>query len=262
MKIKVLALLILTLFITLSAHAESYNFSDNTAFTTADYVENSGTPAAVLSHSLNISGTTGQISDLNVTLSGIYSTALIDMTFVLVGPNNTGIVLASHAGGGSAGWTHSPAILNNVDLTFDDSASSEIGVSTGVYDALRKSVVSGSYQTSAYLEVPQWHQQYTAQVALMNPAAAGIFGGVDFAETNLLSAFNDISANGTWNLLAYDNLSYNQTTVNGWSLSITTSPVTAEAVPEPAEWLLIGLCACGIIMLKYRPHKSGLKVLR
>lgn len=42
-----------------------------------------------------------------------------------------------------------------------------------------------------------------------------------------------------------------------WSLDITT---TSGAVPEPAEWILIGICICGIVALKLKPQMVGLRI--
>ncbi len=114
MNIRIFALMILALLTISSAHAESYTFTDSTSFTTVDYVSGSHNPAPVTTRTQSISGTTGVIPDLNVSLNGIYSGGLMDMTYVLVGPNNTGVVLTSNAGnfsGGISSYTLSMLML-------------------------------------------------------------------------------------------------------------------------------------------------------
>lgn len=281
MNIRIFALMILALLTISSAHAESYTFTDSTSFTTVDYVSGSHNPAPVTTRTQSISGTTGVISDLNVSLNGVYSGGLMDMTYVLVGPNNTGVVLTSNAGNFSGGISSYTLKYVNSTFTFDDEAARKIYYEESSFMVWHRALPAGTYQTSAYLNAPDWwyyaEPGYThalgwdwhgfdynpEDIAVRNTVEDGIFPGVDFAETNLLSAFNDISANGEWKLLAYDNVGNVRPTVTrvsgGWTLDITTTPGSG-AVPEPAEWMLIGLCACGIIILKVRGKHQATQV--
>ena len=278
----VTALTILLLLSLSSAHAANYTFSDNNSFTVEEpsrgYHSNSLTPK-LTTKTQNISNTTGTISDLNVTIHNINSAHFGDMNFILVGPNNTGVILSSHAGGH---FSASNASLNNTTFTFDDEANKSIPIPKDSYEGSHLKVDSGSYLPTGGSGKPSpfllWvdrkhevnHLNRDLLVYKQGIKTSGLFREVDFAQTNRLSAFNDISANGSWRLLAFDNLTYilrsghkfygaqTLTTVSGgWSLDITTN---SGAVPEPAEWILIGICICGIIALKLKPQMVGLRI--
>ena len=219
MNIRIFALMILALLTISSAHAESYTFTNSTSFTPAEYVTGSNSPAPVTTRTQSISGTAGAISDLNISINDINCGGLMDMTLVIVGPNNTGVVLASHAGNFSGGFWHYGNRHNDSTITFDDQEASKIWHVSSRYMAWHHATpAGGTYQTSTYLNVPDWyynatpnytdyyvgdregwreHYYYSSKdIAARNPVEDCIFTGVDFAETNLLSAFNNISANG------------------------------------------------------------------
>lgn len=82
------------------------------------------------------------------------------------------------------------------------------------------------------------------------------------ARTSLLSGFNDMTANGTWDLMIFDCETTFVTTLNGWTLSITgdtalapfhsnlgdSSATDFSSVPEPSTYLA-GLSALGMLGL-------------
>ena len=262
MKSKNVILILLALLTLSSAHAESYKFTDTVEVQANEYTGQPNPPTDLLSKTQNISGTTGVISDLNVTLY-FRTRSPLDMTFVLVGPNKKGVILTSNAGGSSLGQLHGGDI-NNKHVTFDDEATAKIPYAAKIEDARKINVRDGSYQLSVYSEVPSWFP--ANDFALRNPVKSGIFDSVDFADSNTLSAFDDISANGSWELLIYDNgtnttwpyydnkyhMLASGMILHDWSLNFTTTASTSGAVPEPAEWMLMGVCACGIVILKLR----------
>ena len=240
---KILLLFIMAIALSTSyVHAESYTFNDSSITVVPEYYggNHGGTPNDVTRNSINVSKTTGKISDLNVTISTLYTQALYDMTFVLVGPNKTGVILSSFAGGDEFNTFTRP-----LTLTFDDEADNQIRTSTSWYDVYTNPTYSGSYQTSAY-SLGNWYTSGGGVYASTDPIGEGYFGDTTFTEDNLLSAFDDISANGVWSLLAYDNLGGDRTAFTGWSLSFSTSVDSPSAVPEPAEWVLILLTICGL----------------
>ena len=242
-----------------AAHAQSYNFTDNTRIRVPEYNnyngwEVGGTARDVVGSSIDVSGVTGKISDLNVTLNNVTSKAFIDMVFVLVGPMNKAVVLASNAGGANEN-----GYVPTVDITFDDEANSKIDLSESFHESqtVNKNIAEGSYQLSAYDLQPFYnHKGY---FSVLDPVAEGFFGDPGmFAGNTTLSAFDDLSANGTWQLLAFDNYSTDATSFGGWTLSFETTPSSADsgAVPEPAEWALLILASLGVALMAFY-RKTG-----
>ncbi len=176
--------------------------TDSTAatdFTNASLisVNNFITPATPYSSAINVSGMTGKISNLKVTLTGLTHTAVFDVDILLVSPDGRGLVLLSDAGTGGA---------SGVNLTFDDTAAA---------GQVPNSVVSGTYRPTdnsvpdsfpAPAPYRPWHVQ---------------------TGSNQLSNFNGYNPNGTWQLFIVDDAITNSGSISGgWSLDITTTPVT------------------------------------
>ena len=114
--------------------------------------------------SIEVSGLS-QVTDVNVSLLGLFHTWPDDIYVVLEGPTNLAIVLWSDAGGGDD--------VSNIDVTFDDEAAGPIP-NTGP-------VGTGSYQVS----------QIGFAKTLPGPAPSPGFGPD-------LSAFDGLNPNGTW----------------------------------------------------------------
>lgn len=129
----------------------------------------------------------GQIEKVTVSMRIAYPKPE-DLDILLVGPNNTGVVLMSDAGGTTGG---------GVDLTFDQDAP---GVLPDV-------LVSGVYQPSNYP---------VALDAFPAPAPGGISG-------HSLTAFNGENPNGEWQLFINDDEDSVQDgggALGGWSITI------------------------------------------
>ena len=142
---------------------------------------------------IDVTGLTGTIADVNVTLNGVTHPFEGDLEILLVGPTGTNLVLLSDAGTGS---------LSNATVTFDDSATSSppqnVAWGPGTYDPVNYAEISGPDTFPA-------------------PAPA--------ASTNTaLSAFNGTSPNGTWSLYVLDDACPDAGSIaGGWTLDITTS---------------------------------------
>lgn len=168
-------------------------------------------PATPYPSSIFVSGMTGVVEKVTVTIKGLSHSFPDDIDILLVSPSGQKIVLMSDAGGG-----HS---LTNINLTFDDSAASQLPDSA--------EIVSGIYQPTDY---------ETGDI-FPAPAPAG-------AASTSLGSLSGVNPNGTWSLyVADDSVGDSGSISGGWSISITTiSPVspavnlvlTMSATPQSA----------------------------
>ncbi|MBD2602132.1 S8 family serine peptidase [Microcystis aeruginosa CS-583] len=149
---------------------------------------------------INVSGLSGNINSLKVTLTNLSHTWPNDIDVLLVGPTGTKALLMSDVGGSSG--------VNNVTLTFDPTATSSLPDS-GL-------ITSGSYKATDF----ETGDFFNA------PAPGGPYG-TDF------SVFNGINPNGTWSLYVIDDAGGDAGTIaGGWSLNIgtaSTAPTLAIA---------------------------------
>jgi subtilisin-like proprotein convertase family protein len=146
---------------------------------------------------INVSGSTGIISKVKVSLNGLTHSSAFDIGALLVSPNGTAVSLISVLNNGSQ-----PA--NSVNLTFDDSAANELpfgGFSSGTYRT-----------TNTFLSY------------FSNPAPLAPF---NFQ----LSSLNGMNPNGDWKLFIIDSRGDTNSGViaNGWSLDITTVPNVVQS---------------------------------
>jgi uncharacterized repeat protein (TIGR01451 family) len=136
-----------------------------------------------------VSGLTGLVGKVTVSLNGLTHGFPDDIDMILVSPSGQKVVLMSDTGGG-----HS---LTNVNLIFDDNAAA------GLPDSAR--IVSGTYKPT----------DFEAGDSFPPPAPAG-------AVSAFLSAFNGSNPNGNWSLYVVDDATGDSGLIAGWSLSITT----------------------------------------
>jgi subtilisin-like proprotein convertase family protein len=169
---------------------------------------------------INVSGLTGVISQLTVSLNGLTHTFTRDLDILLVGPGGQSVLFLSDAGTNGA--------VTNLNLTFSDTASGIFP--TDIFSSA--SNTSGTYlptNTTISSENPD---------IFPAPAPSGPYGGA-------FSAFNGANPNGTYSLYIVDDGAGDTGTIsNGWSVTITTTGVSAVA-PEPATGLL-GLCGLAV----------------
>lgn len=138
--------------------------------------------------SVNVKNLSFKISKVTVELKGLTHTQPGDLEFLLVGPGGQKVLLMSDAGGSTA--------CNNVNLTFDDSATKVLSTSPLVSGTFKPTVVG-------------------TRSAFPSPAPVGPY-------STTLSAFNGTVANGAWSLYALDDLA-NTSSGNvkfGWNLTI------------------------------------------
>lgn len=175
-------------------------------------------PAAPYPSTINVSGLTGLVSKVTVTLSAMSHTFPDDVDVLLVGPAGQKMLLMSDAGGSLD--------IVNVNLTFDDAAAALLPDST--------QIVSGTFRPTNF---------GTGDV-FAAPAPGPPYDSV-------LAAFNGTNPNGTWSLFVTDDVGADSGSIaGGWSMSIITSvpvccdsPCTLTCPPNITRSNDAGLCS-------------------
>ncbi len=170
-------------------------------------------PAAATPYPSNItvSGMSGTISDVNVTLSGINHPFQGDLEVLLVGPAGgaQNLVLLSDAGTGA---------FSNATVTFDDAAAAAPPQNTAW--------PAGTYKPVNYTELNAESFPSPAPTPSANAT---------------LAAFNGASPNGTWSLYVVDDACPDAGSIGGgWSLDITTVSAAStttgvSSAPNPSR---------------------------
>lgn len=156
-------------------------------------------PATPYPSPITVSGLTGTISDVNVTLLDLTHTFPDDVDVLLAGPGGQSLILMGDAGDDTD--------ANMVDLTFDQQAANEIPA-TGALTS------GASYR-------PANHPEDTDLGCLAEndafPAPAPA------PSSTILNVFNGTSPNGTWSLYVIDDCTADGGSIQGgWSLDILT----------------------------------------
>lgn len=156
-----------------------------------------GAPSAPYPSSISVSGITGTVTKVTARLNGFSHTFPSDVDVLMVGPAGQRLLLMSDVGGGT------DAV--NATLTFDDTAP-----------AIGATVVSGTFRPTNI----GTGDQFPA------PAPAG-----PYPDPQLLSVFNGVNPNGTWNLFVVDDVATDIGSIaGGWSITITTAdPVCCDS---------------------------------
>jgi subtilisin-like proprotein convertase family protein len=148
---------------------------------------------------IEVSGMSGNLADVNVTISGISHENPADIAILLVGPTGQSVILMDDSGGESGRGA------SNVTLTFDDAAS------TMLPQDIDGGLVSGTFKPTP---APLPNISCNA-VAAPPTTPAGPHG-------TTLAAFNGTAPNGTWSLYVYDDCSPGSGSISGgWSLQLT-----------------------------------------
>ncbi len=148
---------------------------------------------------INVSGLSGVVTNLRVTLNGLTHADTRDIDVLLVNPNGSSLILMSDAGNTAA---------SNVNLTFEDAAASSLPQGSALVSGMFKPTdvfVSGAVLD--FFPAPAPPRPY-------------------FEATSGLNSFNNSSPNGDWQLYVVDDLgnAASGTISGGWSLDITTAP--------------------------------------
>jgi len=148
---------------------------------------------------INVNGLAGLVSKATVTLTNLNHTWPNDIDALLVSPAGQKSYLMAKCG--------SSITLNNVTLTFDDTAASSL--------PRFSQIVSGTNRPTSY--------------ALATPPFPPALTPPPPYSTNL-SVFNGSNPNGSWSLFVIDDSLGNSGVIsNGWSLSLFTAGVVPTA---------------------------------
>lgn len=159
-----------------------------------------------------VSGLSGTISKVTLTLTNLNTPRTNDVDFLLVGPNGDNYVFMSDVGGAVA--------TSGANITLDDAAGSQLPN-------------SGALSTGTFRPT-----DFAADSAFPAPAPAGPYNS---APTNGVATFNSVyggdAPNGTWSLYVDDDAGGGGvSTIGSWTLTITTaggSPTTTVLTSSP-----------------------------
>lgn len=145
---------------------------------------------------INVTGLTGAITDVNVTLTGVSHLNPDDLDIFLIGPSGKRMILLSDAGG--------TADAIGVNVTFDDASPNFLPDSGPMVTGTYKPTNVGGGDTLPFI-LPPYPNPITLQTA------------------TLASVFNGTEANGAWTLWVVDDATGNDGAIaTGWSIDITT----------------------------------------
>lgn len=197
------------------AQADSGTFSNASSITIPD----SG-PATPYPSPVTVSGLTGRISDMTVTVQGITHTAIGDVVMLLRAPSGDAILL--YGGPGCGGN------VSAINMAFADTGAA----------------TSGSCSTGT------WRP---------DGGATALTGAGGTGNISKLARFRGQDPNGVWNLYVEDRYGGDVGTATGWALQVTTDtagvvripaagsdgvasayPITIPAPPVPAGEVISG----------------------
>lgn len=173
---------------------------------------------------ITVSGLSGTVSDINVTITGITAARPRDLDFLLVAPSGQNFAMLADAGG-TAGCG-----ITNVNITLDDSAATLLPNNDVNGCPPDTPIVSGTYRPTNIV--------FGTEVETFpSPAPAGPYNqAAPTGSATFASVFNGVAPNGTWNLYVVDDsLGGGVSTISGgWSIDITTAggttPTTTSVV--------------------------------
>jgi subtilisin-like proprotein convertase family protein len=199
-----------TNFVSVTSDLNDLRPTNNTAFVvstivtpgaflnTASILIADAAPAMPYPSVINVSGMSGSVSKVTVTLSELNHSFPGDLDILLVSPTGQKAILMSDVGQGGD--------LNSVTLNFDDDAASFLP-ETG-------QIISGSYKPTNIGNDDSFH----------SPAPGGPYG-------SSLAIFRGDEPNGPWSLYVTDDQGADAGSITrGWRMTIFTGP--AGAAPD------------------------------
>ena len=140
-----------------------------------------------------VSGLSGTVTDVNVTLNGLSHSFPDDVDVLLAGPGGQRALVLSDAGGSTS--------IVSANLTFDDEAAATLPDNGPL--------VTGAYRPTNYLAITDFFPPPAP------PAPRPV----------TLSTFDGTDPNGVWSLYVVDDSTFSAAgvVVGGWSLDIATA---------------------------------------
>jgi subtilisin-like proprotein convertase family protein len=182
-----------------AADAATATFTNSAAITINDNANATPYPSSVA-----VSGMTGPVSTVSVTLNGLSHNFLQDVGMVLVAPNGAALLVMDGVGGAAA--------QSSVTVTVTDSAPSALPNNVAL--------ATGSYKPAGYF----------TNDAFPDPGPGTTYehpGPTGGTTATFASTFGGIDANGTWKLFVRDFEAQDAGAISGgWSLNVTTAAVT------------------------------------
>lgn len=175
-------------------------FSNTTPVTISSPTNGVTTPGALYPSNISVSGMTGTITRLEITLDGITHTRMNDLDFLLVGPGGQKYIFMSDLP------VNNPNASNVQDRIYTFADDAPTSFPNLPYSGFYRPFNNGTTDT------------------FPSPAPAGPYshGGV----ATLGSVFNGTDPNGTWSLYAVDDASGTSSAAGrvnaGWALNVTT----------------------------------------
>lgn len=183
-------------------------FSGTQVFSNTNYltINDSTSPPTLATpypSTINVTGLTGQyITKATVTLQGFSHSFPSDVDIILMGPDGQMAILMSEVGG------LDQYSVTNLTLTLDDNATASLPLDTALS--------SGTFKPTA--------RHSPLPFDFPPPVPAGNSNAVV-----ALSVFQNTDPNGTWSLFVVDDTASNDGYItNGWSLSLTTAPISLQ----------------------------------
>lgn len=160
-------------------------------------------PASPYPSNITVSGMSGVVSNVNITLNNVQHTWGRDIDVLLVSPDGRKFIPMSDVGQGNG-------LDNPVTITLSDAGAALITSGTG-------QIASGTYK-------PTNHNDALALDSFDAPAPAAPYNSpLNTGSATFASVFNGINPNGVWSLYVMDDASSNSGIINGgWCLEITT----------------------------------------
>jgi hypothetical protein len=180
-------------------------------------VPNASGAATPYPSNIFVSGLSGNIGAVTVTLNNISSSDIQQTDLLLVGPTGAAIIPFASVGDGST--------ISGVNITLDDAASSLIPGGSPL--------TTGTYKPTSI----------TGSTSLVFPAPAPAVNGSNYAATDgaatLTSTFQNTAPNGTWALYAMDNTGNGAGSIGGgWCVNISPATVQTTITTSPAGLLV------------------------
>lgn len=183
-----------------------------TIFTNAASITiNDNAAASTYPSTITVSGMSGSITNLQITLNGLSHAYVHDVSLLLQAPTGESILLQSGCAENEA--------ANNLTYTFSDAGLTQLS-STQIW------ANNGVYKPTNYFQDMFWLPAPAPPPGVGTYLVPGPFTST--GTSTLASAFNSLNPNGTWKLYIGDFASGDAGVLaGGWSLNVTTATVTS-----------------------------------